>query len=239
MTGTTTRHALVIGATQGTGALIVEKLLAAGWQVSVLARSTAKAATRFGGQPVTIIAGDLGQPASLPADFSAYDALILTAGVTKRPVLEDTIRRVEYDGTLHLLDKARTSGFQGRFMYMNSIGTERGSWLAGTLNLVKGKTLIWRKKAEAAIAESGLPYTVIRAGLLNDKPGGAHRLTIDPGHLALRLSTEICREDVADVFVAALDDERTTNRAFNVVWAGRGQRQPAGSLFDALAAVRA
>ncbi len=51
-------------------------------------------------------------------------------------------------GVVDTLSAARHAGFEGRFLYLNSIGITRRS-LAGTLiNLLKKNTLLWRRRVE-------------------------------------------------------------------------------------------
>lgn len=212
---------LVIGATQGTGAHIAERLLRDGYEVRVLARSAAKARSRFG-VTVDVVVGDVTQPESLPGAFSGVDHLILTAAVTQRPAPERMVKAVVYDGTLHLLEAARRAGLRGRFMYMSALGTTRASLLSFGLNLIKGNTLHWRRKAEAEIRGSGFDYTIVHAGILNDAPAG--RRAIEIGQKELRMSPKyrISREDVAEVFVQALRRPATRDTTFDAVW-GRGE----------------
>lgn len=224
---------LVIGATQGTGQLIVNQLVAQAIPVSVLARNHAKAEAVFADQPVTIIGGDITQALNLP-DMQPFSAIILTAGVTKRPAGEDLVRRTEYDGTQAVLNAAKKAGFAGRFLYMTSIGTHERSWLGATLNLMKGKTLVWRQRAEDLIRESGLPYTIIRAGMLNDQQANAQPLRITQDHLPLTLGYQVSRADIARVFVAALQHGQTVNTAFSVVWQKDAPQQSLAVLFERL-----
>ena len=97
---------LVIGATQGTGYHIVQRLLQDGYRVRVLARSEATARSRFS-DTVEITVGDVTQPATLPPALTGVDHVILTVGVTKRPASERLVKAVEYDGTLNVLAASR------------------------------------------------------------------------------------------------------------------------------------
>lgn len=225
--------AIIIGGTQGTGALIAHRLLSEGWSVSVLGRTPEKAEREFTEKPVNMIQADISQPSTLP-DFSPYDAIVLTAGVTKRPAAEALIRATEYEGTRHILQAAKASGFAGRFLYMTSIGGKRSSFMATMLNLAKGNTLEWRNKGEALIRESGLAYTILRAGLLNDKPAGAHKLHITQGDTALTLGTKLSRADAADLLCAALVGGYAINATFNAVWGEKGSRQGLAAVLASL-----
>lgn len=209
---------LIIGATQGTGALIAHQLIDQERDVTVIARNRAKAEAVFAGKPVQIIQADLARPDTLPGDLQRFSAIILTAGVTKRPASEALVRSTEYEGTRHLLEAAKAAGFGGRLLYMNSIGTTKSSWLGVMLNLIKGKTLVWRKEAEQLICGSGITYTIIRAGMLNDQPAGGHDLLITSEDLPLTLRYQISRADVANLFVRFLDDQESCNKTISAIW---------------------
>ncbi len=211
---------LVIGATQGTGYLIVQRLLRDGEPVRVLARNEAKAKARFG-DAVEIVAGDITRADTLPPAMAGVDHLILTAGVTKRPAGEPLVKATEYDGTLNVLAAAREAGLAGRLLYMSAIGTTRGSISSFALNLIKGNTLRWRRRGEEEIRRSGLAYTIIRAGVLADAPPGRHPVRVAQEDYPMSLRYRIGREDVAEVFVQALRRPRTRYTTFDAVW-GRG-----------------
>ena len=120
----TAERALVIGATQGTGYHIVQRLLRDGYRVRVLARNEAKARSRFN-DGVEIVAGDVNRGDTLPSALAGVDHVILTAGVTQRPAGERLVKPTVYDGTLNVLTASRDAGLSGRFMYMSALGTTR------------------------------------------------------------------------------------------------------------------
>jgi uncharacterized protein YbjT (DUF2867 family) len=208
---------LVIGATQGTGYLVAQRLLRDGWAVRVLARDQAKARSRFG-DAVEIVAGDITRAESLPPAVRGVDHLILTAGVTRRPAAQALVKATEYEGTRNVLAAARQAGLAGRFMYMGAIGTTRGSVGSLALNLVKGNTLRWRRRAEQEIRGSGLDYTIVHAGILRDAPPGLHPVRIGQREYAMWPWHRIGREDAAEVFVQALPRPETRNTTFDAVW---------------------
>ncbi len=215
---TTSPSTLVIGATQGTGYEIVQRLLAAGHAVRVLARYPEKARQLFAGKPVEIITADITQPATLERRLFEVEHIIFTAGVTQRPANETLVKTTEYEGVVNVLQAAQQAGFTGRFLYMTTVGIDESSVLGLFLNLLKRNMLYWRKQAEAAIRASNLSYTIIRAGILNDKAGGERAIEISQRSYPLALDYAISRKDVATVFVQALDDAYTERTSFNVVW---------------------
>jgi len=90
--------------------------------------------------------------------------------------------------------------------------------------LYKGNTLSWRRRAEHEIRASGLDYTIIRTGMLLNRPSGQHALVVSQDALPLSRRYRIARADVAEAFVAALDHPRAVRTTFEVIW-GRGSRQ--------------
>lgn len=213
---------LVIGATQGTGFHVVQRLLRDGYAVRVLARNEGKARSRFG-DSAEILQGDITRPETLPPALAGIDHLILTAGVASRTAGEALVKATVYDGTLNVLAAAREAGLAGRFMYMGAIGTTSGSLTSFALNLVKGNTLRWRRRGEEEIRGSGLAYTIVHAGVLRDVPAGTHPVHLGQKPYRMSPRYRIGREDAAEVFVQALRRPQTRNTTFDAVWGkGRG-----------------
>ena len=212
---------LAVGATRGTGHLVARSLLREGYAVRILARNAARARKLFGAA-VEIVEGDLTAPATLAAISVGVGHIVCTAGVTKRPARESLVRATEYDGVRNLLTAAKNSNFEGRFLYMTSIGASRLSLMALLLNWTKGKTLRWRKAAEDAIEASGLDYTIVRAGILTNNPGGRRAIEVTQIEHPLTFRYRISRADVAEVLIHALRDPRTRRTTFEVV-GGRGR----------------
>jgi uncharacterized protein YbjT (DUF2867 family) len=154
--------------------------------------------------------------------MSGVDHVVLTVGVTKRPAGERLVKATEYDGTLNVLDAARAAGLRGRFVYMSAVGTTTSSALSVLLNLIKGNTLRWRRRAEERIRASGLAYTIVHAGILRDAPAGRRPVEIGQRGYPMALRYRIGRADVADVIVRALRHPRAANTTFDAVW-GRGR----------------
>jgi len=208
---------VLIGGTRGTGLLIARLLMQQGHLVRVLARNPTDAVRRLGPTP-EIIRGDITQPPTLPAVLNGARHIIFTAGCRSgRPVGPSKIRRTEYEGVLNTLDAAKRVGFNGRFLYMTSSGVGSRSFWAVSLNLYKGDTLEWRRRAETAIRESGVSYTIIRTGMLTNGPGGKFGIEVTQVDLPLSPRYRIPRADVAAVFVAAMEHPRTNRATFEIV----------------------
>lgn len=218
-----TRPILVIGGTRGTGLLIAQLLHRHGHLVRVLARNPARAAPKLD-SAFAVAAGDLTKPETLPAAVQGVAHIVFTAGVRSgHPASESRIKATEYQGVLNILDAARRTGFAGRFLYMTSSGAEKPSIASRLLNRYKGNTLVWRRRAEDAIRASGFDYTIIRAGFLLNSPGGRRAVDVSQEALPLAPRYRIARADVAEAFVAALEDPRASRATFEIVW-GSGPR---------------
>jgi nucleoside-diphosphate-sugar epimerase len=114
---------------------------------------------------------------------------------------------VDYAGAVKLLEAAQRSGVS-RYVIISSMGTDDppdGSEVYAVYLRAKAR-------ADQAVMDSALQWTVLRPGRLTDAPGsGMVRLDrhVDRGRIP--------REDVAAVIVAVLDDERTAGHVFEVV----------------------
>jgi uncharacterized protein YbjT (DUF2867 family) len=229
-----TRPVVVIGGTRGTGLLIARLLDQSGASVRVLARDPDKAKRELGAS-IQVVMGDVTKEGTLVEAIDGARAIVFTAGCRSgRLVSEAQIRATEYQGVLNTLGVARQVGFSGRFLYMTSSGIGMRSFWTRALNIYKGNTLVWRARAEDAIRASGLPYTIIRTGMLLNRPGGLHTIELTQRSLPLLPRYRIARTDVAEAFVAALEHPRAVRATFEIVWGRKGHRQEWGDLMTAI-----
>jgi uncharacterized protein YbjT (DUF2867 family) len=225
---------VVIGGTRGTGLLIAQRLQHQGLPVRILARNPPGAQARIG-STFEVIRGDITRPDTLPRALEGATHVVFTAGCRSgRPTTEQHIRETEHGGVVNTLVAAQRVGFGGRFLYMTSSGVTSRSWATVLLNLYKGNTLVWRERAEHEIRGSGLEYTIIRAGILLNRPGGRRALIVTQRPLPLSIRYRIARADVADVFVAALNHPRAVRATFEVVWRDGPPRDSLPTLLDHL-----
>jgi hypothetical protein len=129
---------------------------------------------------------------------------------------------------------ARQAGFQGRFVYLNSIGIGTSSFAGTLINLLKRNTLVWRRRVEDHIRASGLDYTIIRVGFLLNRPAGEHAVVVGQDALPLAPRNRIARADVAEVFIEAMEHPHASRTTFEIVWGKGSQRESWSSLFDRL-----
>ncbi len=153
---------LVVGATGSLGGRITRGLLAQGKAVRILARNNpisaelakqgrANTVASLVAADAQAVYGDLKDRASLDAAVAGIDTVITTATTTQRGG-DDTLPAVDLQGTLDLIDAARTAGVK-RFIYTSAIGAVQGHPVQ--LFNIKGT-------CEAALERSGLEYTILR-----------------------------------------------------------------------------
>ncbi|CAM8897671.1 unnamed protein product [Rhodiola kirilowii] len=103
-----------------------------------------------------------------------------------------------------------------------------GTDISNPLNSIgNGNILVWKRKAEQYLADSGIPYTIIRAGGLQDKEGGIRELLVGKDDELLKTDTRtIARPDVAEVCIQALLHEEAKFKAFDLASKPEGTGTP-------------
>ncbi len=192
-------------------------LLENGFKVRIFARNVSKAKEKFGDK-VEIIIGDLQNGENLAEAVKGADHIIFTAGVTKRPCKEELIVETEFEGMKKTLNAAKDSGFDGKFLFLSSIGVTKENWASKLLNKIKGNALKWRLAMEDEIRRSGFAYTIVRAGYLVNSDNGKKPLELSQNEYPLYLKYRIARKDVAGIFVEALKTDEANNKIFDAVW---------------------
>jgi uncharacterized protein YbjT (DUF2867 family) len=230
-----TQTILVIGGTRGTGLLIARLLEERRCcSVRVLARDPARAKEALG-RNVDVVAGDITQKGTLPGAIDGASHVIFTAGCRSgHPASQARIKATEYEGVLNTLSAAQHAGLAGRFLYMTSSGVATRSFVSACLNLYKGNTLGWRRRAEDAIRGCGLDYTIIRTGMLLNSLGRGRTIRVTQEALPLSIRYRIGRADVAKVFVASLEEPRASHATFEIVWARGDERKPWPAMLESL-----
>ncbi len=146
---------LVTGATGFIGRRVAQRLVAQGHTVRCLVRATTDLRP-LQYLPVEIWRGDMLDPESLRGAVEDVQAIVHLVGILREHPPESTFRRIHVDGTRQLLDAAKGAGIR-RFFYMSSIG-------AGSDPRYQYFLSKWL--AEEQVQSSGIPWTVIRAGVV-------------------------------------------------------------------------
>jgi uncharacterized protein YbjT (DUF2867 family) len=251
---------LVAGATGGVGQITVAKLLEKGYTVRVLTRSAEKAQQMFGDR-VEIAIGDTRDPSTLGAAMSEVTHIICCTGTTafpsakwdleidpqangiqraiewgkvylkadRRVPARNSPEQVDAVGVAHLVAAAPRD--LKRFVFVSSCGIDRKDKPPYSLLNAFG-VLDAKQKGEAAILQSGLPYTIVRPGRLIDGPftsydlntllkattGGKQGVVIGTGDT---LNGQTSRIDVAAACVECLNNPTTTGKIFELVNQGK------------------
>jgi uncharacterized protein YbjT (DUF2867 family) len=152
---------LIVGATGILGGMITRRLLGEGKEVRILVRhnspseqmalqgmaTSAQSLIDAGAKPVY---GDLKDRASLDEACEGIETVITTANSAMRGG-EDTVETVDRQGNRNLIEAASAAGVN-QFIFISFLGAD----LNNPVPLYQAKA-----EAEAALAESGMKYTIL------------------------------------------------------------------------------
>ncbi|XP_065853049.1 uncharacterized protein At5g02240-like [Euphorbia lathyris] len=230
---------LVTGAGGRTGSIVYKKLKERSdeYVARGLVRSE-ESKEKIGGAE-DVFVGDIRETDSIIPAIQGIDALIiLTSAVPKmKPGFDPSQGRpefffddgaypeqVDWIGQKNQIDAAKSAGVK-QIVLVGSMG---GTNLNHPLNsLGNGNILVWKRKAEQYLADSGIAYTIIRAGGLQDKDGGVRELIVGKDdELLLTETRTIARPDVAEVCLQALKFEEAKFKAFDLASKPEGTGTP-------------
>ncbi|MGJ5176826.1 NAD(P)-dependent oxidoreductase [Bradyrhizobium oligotrophicum] len=211
----TRRNILVLGATGGTGRLIVRDALARGHRVSALVRSPEKAGDLQGAQ---LIVGDARDEATLRKALKGQDAVISSLGTSLSPFKGVTTLST----STRALVKAMKTENVARLVAITGIGAGDSRGHGGfvydrlILPLLLRNVYADKDRQEAIIRDSGLDWVIVRPAMLNDKPGGQKLRALTD--LAGFHGGTIARADVARFVVDQVSDDTFLRRAPLITW---------------------
>lgn len=198
---------LIIGATRGVGRQLLLQSLAAGHQVTVLARDPAKVDRMD--KSLSVIKGDILERQLMNSIVQGQDAVCVTIGVpiTFAPVT------VFSQGTLNVIQAMQDHRLR-RLLCVTGIGAGDSKGHGGFLYDRIFQPLLLRTiyadkdVQEEYIRESGLDWVIIRpAGLTNGPRTGRYRVLTRLDGIT---STRISRADVADFMLTELKECKYT-----------------------------
>ncbi|EED93816.1 predicted protein, partial [Thalassiosira pseudonana CCMP1335] len=133
---------------------------------------------------------------------------------------------VDWIGQKNLIDAAKKANKDVHVVICSSMGGTNPNNSLNNLGKVTnpdgstsgGDILKWKRKAEVYLMESGLAYTIVHPGGLLNEPGNQRELCLGvddkiPG----TSNNSVPREDVANVMIAALENEGYRGRSFDLV----------------------
>jgi len=185
----------------------------------------------FASSPVDFVALREIQPGEgLSIDYSATEWVLgepFVDEATGRPVFgfpNGQPEQVDWLGQKAQIDAAAACGPDTHVVICSSMGgTDPSNMLngLGRTALDDGKTeggniLLWKRKAEKYLIDSGLPYTIVHPGGLLNEAGGKREIVIGVDDERDEGERSIPRDDVAEVLVQALLVPAYRGRSFDI-----------------------
>ena len=201
---------LVFGGTRGIGLETVRQLREKGEAVTVLVRETSDLSALNAIDGVSTTVGDAMDMQAVSRAFATgeFDTVITTLGGTP-----DAGFMVDSVGNINAIDGAQAAGAD-RFILVTSIGAGDSRAAAPDAMLkALGMVLAEKEKAERHLIDSGLTWTIVRPGVLNDKPKNDRgRLIQDTSAVGI-----ISRAEIARLIVEAIDSEPTYGGIYSAI----------------------
>jgi putative NADH-flavin reductase len=206
---------LVIGATGGTGRLIVSQAVARGHDVAALVRSPEKGSELHGAK---LIAGDARDETVLREAVKGRDAVISALGTPASPFREVTLLTT----ATRALVSAMKAEHVARLVCITGIGAGDSAGHGGFVMdhlifpLLLRKVYADKNRQEAIVRASGLDWVLVRPSVLNGKPSrGPIRALTD---LSGFHGGTIARQDVATFVLDQLRSDTWRHRSPLITW---------------------
>jgi uncharacterized protein YbjT (DUF2867 family) len=209
------RNILVLGATGGTGRLVVREALARGHAVTALVRSPDKAAELGGAR---VIKGDARDRNVLREALHGQDAVVSALGTPASPFREVTL----LSSATQALVEAMGAEKVARLVAVTGIGAGDSAGHGGFLfdKLIHPMLLRHvyadKDRQEDIVRASGLDWVLVRPAVLSNKPGrGSVRALTD---LSAFHGGTIAREDVARFVLDQVQTDRWLCQSPLIAW---------------------
>lgn len=128
---------------------------------------------------------------------------------------------VDWIGQKNLIDAAKKANENTHVVICSSMGGTNPNNSLNNLGKQDGSggdILKYKRKAEVYLIDSKLPYTIVHPGGLLNEPGNERELCLGvDDKIEGTSNNSLPREDVANVMIAALDDDRYIGRSFDLV----------------------
>ncbi len=194
---------VILGATGGTGRLVVEQALAAGHTVTALVRSPEKLTSS--NSRLRVVTGRATDAQDVARALAGADALISTLGGSGSVIA---------DSTQAIVDAARQTGLQ-RVVVLSSFLVERQRLnvpMRLATGLVVGAMVKDKTLGEEMLRSSGLDWTIIYASPLTDGPATGS-VSVLPEGAKWGMSHRISRADVAKWLVQTVTGAQYIRRS--------------------------
>jgi uncharacterized protein YbjT (DUF2867 family) len=205
---------LVVGASQGTGALAVRTALDRGHRVTAFARSPQKLTLSH--PNLERIVGDFHRSDSIESAVPRHDAVVVTASAASFKAFRDNPRYFS-QGTEHVI-AAMQHAHVKRLVVLSALGVGESSRLLNPfvrfiVGLLLKPTFEDHERQENLVRSSGLEWVVARPGRLTN--GASHRRYVTKTNLE-PVPAAISRADVADFLVRACEEPTWVGHAVSL-----------------------
>ncbi|HTA93289.1 MAG TPA: SDR family oxidoreductase [Polyangiaceae bacterium] len=193
---------LIIGASQGTGALAAQNALDRGHAVTAFARSPERLTVQ--NPQLTLLKGDFHQAQSVSDAMRGHDAVIVTASATSLKAFKENPNYFS-QGTAYVIEAMKTHGVK-RLVILSAFGVGESRKNAGfvldklVISFLLKAPFLDHERQEQLVKASGLDWVIARPGRLTNGPANKryHKETsLKP------VPSSISRADVADFLVEA------------------------------------
>jgi len=205
----------IIGGTGFVGGYLVDALQAAGHDINALVRPGSE--DKLHSDAIHVVSGDISCQEALRDTLRGCDAIIYNVGLLREiPRRGITFEHTQFQGVVDTVAAAKAEGV-ARMLLTSAIGVKD----PGT------KYQSTKRRAELYALSSGLDATVLRPSVIFGDPRGTmefatqlYRDMVRPpipaaGFAGVRMSP-VHIEDVADAFVAALNDADTIGKTIEL-----------------------
>jgi uncharacterized protein YbjT (DUF2867 family) len=197
---------VILGATGGTGRLLVEQALAAGHAVTALVRSPEKLTIR--NSSLRVIAGEATDAGDVARAFEGADAVISTLGGTGSVIT---------DSTRAILEAAHKTEVK-RVIVLSSFFVERdrlGALSRLLTGIAAGSKIKDKIAGEQLLRQSDLDWTIVYASPLTDGPATGF-VEVPVGGTKRGIWDRISRSDVAAALVQAATSPQYRRRSVGI-----------------------
>jgi uncharacterized protein YbjT (DUF2867 family) len=193
---------LVIGASQGTGALAVRSALDKGYEATAFARTPEKLQLQH--ERLRKITGDFHRRDAIDAAMPGHDAVIVTASATSLGAFKDNPHYFS-QGTGYVIDAMKKTGAR-RLVVLSALGVAESRPLLNPIVRIAFADFVLRPafddhaRQEAQVRASGLDWVIARPGRLTNGPArhkSTKKIALDP------VPFSISRADLAEFLVDA------------------------------------
>lgn len=211
-------HVLIVGSHGQIGQSMVRQMAASDHRSRAMVRDAdQQAQMKQLGAAETVVAdleGDVGHA------VEGCDAVVFVAG-SGGGTGPDKTDAIDRDGAISMVDAARKAGVK-RFVMLSSMGADAPKDGPDDLQ----HYLEAKQAADQHLIGSGLDYTIVRPGALNDDRG-TQRIEVAKD---LQRSGEIPRDDVAAVLIQVLAAPNTIGAHFEVLSGGSPLQEAVASI---------